>query len=172
MKLLENGRAAEDRFVTVADDAPLPADAPALIPLSRLQRDADALAGRNVALGVQVGAATHPEDIRPFLDRVALVAIEFPKFRDGRGFSIARTLRERYGYAGEIRAVGHVLPDQYAFLLRCGFTGVVVPDDADLGVWAASLGRFHVAYQAGVDTAPTVSLLRRHLKLGVVFSAA
>jgi uncharacterized protein (DUF934 family) len=166
MSLLEHGRPVEDRFVAVADDAPLPSDAPALIPLARLQREAEALAGRNAELGIQVGSATHPEDIAPLLDRVSLVAVEFPKFRDGRGFTIARTLRERYGYTGELRAVGHVLPDQYAFLVRCGFTGVVVPDDADLAVWGAALGRFHVAYQAGVDGAPTVSGLRRRLALG------
>jgi uncharacterized protein (DUF934 family) len=166
MPLLEHGRVAEDRFVPVADDAALPADAPALISLVRLQRDADALAGRNAELGVQVGSATHPDDIAPFLDRVSLVAIEFPKFRDGRGFTIARTLRERYGYTGDIRAVGHVLPDQHLFLLRCGFSGVAVPDDADVAVWTAALGRFHVAYQAAMDTAPTVSGLRRRLALG------
>jgi uncharacterized protein (DUF934 family) len=164
MPLLEHGHPVADHFVSVADDAPLP-DAPALIPFARLQRDADTLAGRNAELGIQVASTTRPEDIAPFLDRVSLVAIEFPKFRDGRGFTIARTLRERYGYTGEIRAVGHVLPDQYAFLVRCGFNDVAVPDGADLGVWCAALERFHVAYQAGVDGAPTVSGLRRHLAL-------
>ena len=165
MPLLENGRLAEDRFVVVADDAPLPSDAPALIAFARLQREAEALAGRNAALGIQVASATAPEDIAPFLDRVSLVVVEFPKFRDGRGFSIGRALRERYGYTGEIRAVGHVLPDQHAFLLRCGFTAVAVPDGADLAPWAAALGRFRVAYQAGMDAATPVSLLRRRMAL-------
>jgi uncharacterized protein (DUF934 family) len=166
MPLLENGRVAENRFVAVADDVPLPADAPALISLSRLQRDAEALAGRNAELGVQLPSDTRPEDLAPLLDRVSLVAIEFPKFRDGRGFSIARTLRERYGFAGELRAVGHILPDQYFFLVRCGFTSVEVPDGTDIGVWSASLGRFRVAYQAAADVAPTVSGLRRRVALG------
>jgi uncharacterized protein (DUF934 family) len=163
MPLLENGVLAEDRFAQVADDAELPADAPALISLARLRRDAEKLAGRNAELGVQVGTATHPEDIADLLDRVALVAVEFPKFRDGRGFTIARTLRERFGYTGEIRAVGHVLPDQHGFLLRCGFSSVVVPEGADLGPWTAALSRFHIAYQAGVDDAAPVSGLRRRL---------
>ena len=165
MPLLENGRLAEDRFAAVADDAPLPSDTPALIPFARLQREAEALAGRNAALGIQVAPATPPEDIAPFLDRVSLVVVEFPKFRDGRGFSIGRALRERYGYQGEIRAVGHVLPDQHAFLLRCGFTAVAVPDGTDLAPWAAALGRFRVAYQAGMDAATPVSLLRRRMAL-------
>jgi uncharacterized protein (DUF934 family) len=166
MPLLEKGVPVEDRFVQVADDAPLPADSPAVISFARLQREADVLAGRNVPLGVQVGSATQARDIAPFLDRVALVVIEFPKFRDGRGFTIARTLRERFGYAGELRAFGHILPDQYEFLVRCGFTSVEVPEGADLGVWAAALDRFHVAYQAGMDAAPVISGLRRRLALG------
>jgi len=166
MPLLEKGVPVEDRFVQVADDAPLPADSPAVISFARLQRDADALAGRNVPLGVQMASATQARDIAPFLDRVALVVIEFPKFRDGRGFTIARTLRERFGYAGELRACGHILPDQYEFLVRCGFTSVAVPEGADLGVWAAALDRFHVAYQAGMDAAPVISGLRRRLALG------
>jgi len=165
MPLLEQGFPVADRFVPVADDAPLP-DAPAIVSLARLQREAEALAGRNVALGVQVASTTKPEDLAPLLDRVALLVVEFPKFRDGRGFTIARTLRERYGYTGEIRAVGHILPDQYAFLVRCGFSSVAVPEAADLSVWAAALGRFHVAYQAAVDAAPVVSGLRRRLALG------
>lgn len=166
MPLLEHGRPVEDFFVAVADDAPLPADVPALIPFARLQREADSLAGRNAALGIQVTSATRAGDIAPFLDRVTLVVIEFPKFRDGRGFTIARTLRERYGFTGQIRAVGHVLPDQYGFLVRCGFTGVAAPDGADLGVWGAALGRFHVAYQAGLDAAPVLWGLRGRLALG------
>ena len=166
MPLLENGRIATDRFVAVADDAPVPADAPALIPFARLRHEATALAGRNAELGVQVASATRPEEIAPFLGRVSLVVVEFPKFRDGRGFSIARTLREQYGYTGAIRAVGHILPDQHAFLLRCGFTAVAVPEDADIGPWHAALGRFQVAYQAGADAAPTVSLLRRRMVAG------
>ena len=117
---------------------------------------------------MQVPSGTRPEDLAPFLDRVSLVVIEFPKVRDGRGFSIARSLRERYGFAGELRAVGHILPDQHAFLMRCGFSSVVVPDGADLSVWAAPLARFHVAYQAAVDAAPLVSGLRRRVALGRV----
>ena len=141
MTLLDHGRPTDDRFVAIADDAPLPADAPALIPFARLQRDADALAGRNAELGVQVPSTTHAEELAPFLGRVSLVVVEFPKFRDGRGFSIARTLRERYGFAGEIRAVGHILPDQYLvsdalrFFRASWWRGRRI-----IGVWTAALG--------------------------------
>ncbi len=114
-----------------------------------------------------VPSATRPEDLAPLLDRVTLVAIEFPKFRDGRGFTIARTLRERYGYRGEIRAVGHLLPDQHSHALRCGFSTVAVPDGADLGPWQAALDRFHISYQPDATGAdPVLSGLRRLRRLG------
>jgi uncharacterized protein (DUF934 family) len=165
MPLLEHGLPVADRFVAVDDTADLPAS-PALIPLTRLRRDAAALVGRNAELGVQVGSATQAHELADLLDLVSLVAVEFPKFRDGRGFTIARALRERYGYSGEIRAVGHILPDQHVFLLRCGFSSVSVPDDADLAPWTAALSRFHIAYQAGMDEAPALSWLRRRLGAG------
>jgi uncharacterized protein (DUF934 family) len=157
MPLLEAGRVVEDPWVLVADDAPLPADRPAIISLRRLaevQR-----AGQR--LGVLVGPAVRAEAIAARPD-LALIAVEFPKFRDGRGFSLARTLRERFGFAGEIRALGHILPDQYRFLLRCGFSTVALPEGTDLGPWRAALVRFGVAYQPSVaDEAPLEHLRRR-----------
>lgn len=170
MPLLEHGRTVADRFVAVADDEALP-DAPALISLARLTADAGSLAGRNAELGVQVASTTRPEAIAPLLARVSLVAIEFPKFRDGRGFTIARTLRERYGYKGEIRAVGHLLPDQHTHALRCGFSSVAVADGADLSPWTAALGRFDVAYQPDEAGSDTISGLRRHLHLNAAAAA-
>lgn len=158
--LLDAGRPIPDRFVTVADAAAVP-DAPALIPLARLLREADALAGRNAELGVLVPSATSAVALAPWLDRLSLIAIEFPKFRDGRGFTIARTLRERFGFAGEIRAVGHVLPDQYGHALRCGVSTVELRDDADLAAWQAALTAFRVAYQADVSGSAPLSGLRR-----------
>lgn len=87
----------------------------------------DALAAGSGPLGVHLAAGITAEQIAPFLDRLALVAVEFPKFRDGRGFTIARALRERHFYRGEIRAVGHVLPDQFAALIQCGFSSILTP---------------------------------------------
>ncbi len=103
--------------------------------------------------------------IAPDLDRFALVAVEFPKFRDGRGFSTARELRERYGYAGEIRAVGHVIPDQYQFLVRTGFTSVEAPEGTNPESWANALTEITIAFQPSLDDTQPLSLLRR--KLGV-----
>jgi uncharacterized protein (DUF934 family) len=159
MPLLEGGRLVADRFAAVADDAPLPDDAPALVTLARLRAFPELLS-RRALLGVRVGPGTQPADLAALLPHLALVAVEFPKFRDGRGFSLARALREQHGFAGEIRAVGHVLPDQHRFLLRCGFSSVEVPEGADLAPWTTALDRFHLAYQTAISDPPLRARLR------------
>lgn len=78
-------------------------------------------------LGVLAEAGITAEQLVPFLHNVELVVIEFPKFRDGRGFTVARALRGRHGFQGDIRAIGHILPDQLAALTQCGFTSIVTP---------------------------------------------
>ncbi len=164
MPLIKDGRVAEDAWTHVADGEAVPADRPAIISFERWKAERDQFEGRNAALGVRVTSATLAPAIAPDLDRFALVAVEFPKFRDGRGFSTARTLRERYGYRGEIRAVGHVIPDQYRFLVRTGFTAVEAPDGTNPESWAHALSEISVAFQPSLDEAPALSLLRRRLE--------
>lgn len=162
MALLKEGRPVEDTWTHVADDAPVPAHGAVTVSRARWTKEREALAGRSAPLGVRLGSADLADSVAADLGRFALVAVDFPKFRDGRGFSTARALREHHGYAGEIRATGHVLPDQYQLLRRCGFDSVAVPEDTDLGVWAAAHTRYTVAYQGAVgDAAEPLSLLRR-----------
>ena len=94
------------------------------------------------------------EEIENFVDtiiNVPLIAINFPKFVDGRGFSVARLLRERYGYTGELRAIGHFLRDQLFLLQRCGFNAFQFDHDVDLEQAAKSLTDFTDSYQVAVD---------------------
>ncbi|WP_237215818.1 DUF934 domain-containing protein [Falsiroseomonas oryziterrae] len=167
MPLLEQGRLVADAFVAIADDARLPDGAPALVSLARLQAEATALLARNAQLGVLLPNDTDPSALAPFLHRLSLVALRFPKHRDGRAFTQARALREHHGFAGEIRATGHVLPDQHAFLLRCGFSTVEVAESADLAAWQRGLHAIPIAYQPAVagDATP-LGLLRRHVAVG------
>ncbi|WP_270938658.1 DUF934 domain-containing protein [Falsiroseomonas oryzae] len=166
MPLLEAGALRPDPFVAVADDASLPAPAPVLVSLARLLREAAPLRARNAALGVVLPNDVDPAVLAPLLDRLALVALCFPKHRDGRAFTQARSLRERHGFAGGIRATGHVLPDQYAFLLRCGVTAIELPEGADAAAWDRARQAIPLAYQPAVagDAAP-LGLLRRHVAL-------
>ncbi len=89
--------------------------------------------------------------IRPYLDRVPLVAINFTTTGDGRGFTQAQLLRGRFGYHGQMRAVGKVRADQMFFLARCGFDAFELLDDEDPQIALAQLDRFSVAYQRGLD---------------------
>ncbi len=164
MPLLEDGRLRPDDWTSIEDDAPLP-DGPAIISLARLRSEADALAGRNAPLGVALDPGTQSEEVAPFLPRLALVALRLPKAKDGRAFTQARSLREHHGFTGEIRATGHVLPDQYAMLLRCGVTTVEVPEGTDPTTWARSRDAIRIAYQAAQGADRPLSLLRRKLEL-------
>ncbi|GAP24668.1 DUF934 domain-containing protein [Gluconobacter sp. NFX36] len=99
---------------------------------------------------VLLDIADDPAALKPYLNRLELVVLRFPIFRDGRVFTQARELREYLRFSGEIRAEGHVLPDQAAFLKRCGVDSVVLPDGSDPALWERQLSRFPVAYQRSV----------------------
>lgn len=165
MPLLETGRPIADRWTHVADDAPLPAEGAIIVSTARLREELALFQDREV--GIRLTSSETADSVADLLPAVTLVAIEFPKYRDGRGFTIARTLRQVHGFTAEIRAVGETLPDQYRFLLRCGFTTVEVPEGRDLAPWQHALEEISVAYQPAVDDAAPVSLLRRRLARAV-----
>ena len=110
------------------------------------------------SLGVILEPDQPPSEIGVPLEQLDMIAIHFPVFSDGRGFSYARELREQ-GYAGEIRATGHFLRDQLQYLSRCGFDAFEFPDEADLEDSLNSLHAFSDAYQA--DTLQKEPLFRR-----------
>ena len=107
MPLVKNGALAADLFVAVADGEPLP-DGPVIVSAARLLADGPALIIRNGEIGVAWPNDKDVAELQPFLSRLSLITLAFPKFRDGRAYSQARLLRERYGYKGELRAVGNV----------------------------------------------------------------
>ena len=109
--LLADGSVAENPWIAVDDEAETVPEGPVVISLERWTRDHASLAARNTPLGIRLKSDQLAARIAADLGRFALVALEFPIFRDGRAFSTARELRERYGFTGDIRAVGHVLPD-------------------------------------------------------------
>ncbi len=162
MLVLENGQIRQDLWSLVEGAAALP-PGPAIVDLDRLLAEGGVLTGRDVQAGVRLRPADPVGDLAPWLDRLELIAVEMPSFRDGRAFSQARALREQHGFTGDIRVLGHPLPDQYLFLQRCGITSVALADDAQLGIWQAEALRFKVGYQDSVRDEPLVSLLRRRL---------
>lgn len=120
-----SGRFEPDGWARLADDAAIPAEGGVLLSVRRFLADAAAGTLGNRPVGVVVEPADRVADLVPHLDRLAVVAVNFPKFNDGRGFSHAALL-VRHGFAGELRAVGNVLIDQIAFMRRLGFTAFEV----------------------------------------------
>jgi uncharacterized protein (DUF934 family) len=160
--LLKDGQPVADSWIVVGDDEATVPDGPVLISLERWRRDRAALTARNAPLGVRLASHHLAPEIAADVTRFDLVVLDFPKFRDGRAFSTARALREHHGYTGEIRAVGHVLPDQLQFLIRTGFTSVEVADGVALGPWQTALREMTIAYQPGLgDGGPLAGLKRR-----------
>lgn len=156
MPLVKNGQVVADRFTAILDDAPVPAEGAVLVTAERFLADAAELAARAGDTGVLWPNNRDVEELAPHLDRLALIALTFPKFRDGRAYSQARILRERYKFQGELRATGEILRDQFVFLLRSGFDSLAVKKDADAAVYADVLKRYSVFYQPTGDGKVTV----------------
>ncbi len=128
--------------------------------LERLEAFGAQLIGRNGRLGALISPDQAVERLAPMLDRLSLIAIAFPSFKDGRGLSGARVLRARYGYGGEIRAVGEVLIDQVGFMLRCGFTAFALRHPEPEAAFAAATGRFSLHYQSASERRAAIAGLR------------
>jgi uncharacterized protein (DUF934 family) len=164
MPLVKGGKIVADAYVHAADDSDIPIDGAALIPAARLLADPDALLSRNSPTGVIWPNNRDPEELVPYLGRLAVVALVFPTFRDGRAYSQARLLRERYGFKGELRAIGQVLRDQFVFMLRAGFDSFEVKKDADAEAFAATAKRYTVFYQPTGDGRVTALHQRMQLR--------
>ncbi len=157
MPLVKNGAIVEDRFIRILDETAVPDDVPAIVPAARLLADAADLANRNGATGVLWPNDRSVSELAPYLDRLALVALVFPNFRDGRAYSQARILRERHGFRGELRVTGQVLRDQFVLLHRAGFDAYEVSKLSDAPAFAEAVARYSVVYQVNGTGAYAVS---------------
>ncbi len=162
MPLVKGGKIVDDPFAHVADAAELPAKACVLVSAARFLEGPDALLKRG-KVGVIWPNSRDVDDLVPYLDRLAAVALVFPTFRDGRAYSQARLLRERYSYRGELRATGQVLRDQFVFMLRAGFDAFDVKKQADAEAFAQTVHRYSVFYQPTGDGKLTA--LHRRMQL-------
>lgn len=122
-----------------------------IVPLVMWQQHAHALKARDGRLGVWLDADEEAENIADDLEHFAVIALNFPVFSDGRNYSNARLLRDRYQYKGELRSIGDVLRDQLFFMHRCGFDAYALREDHDPHEALASLNDFSEVYQASTD---------------------
>ncbi|MFC3077506.1 DUF934 domain-containing protein [Phenylobacterium terrae] len=141
----------EDPFTVVEDDDQYLPPGDVIISLTRFQSDGDRLLSEGRAVGVRVQSDETVESLAYDLPRLSVVALVFPKFRDGRPYSNARLLRERYNFEGEVRAVGDVLREQAQFMLRCGIDAFEPADGSTPEAWAHAAGRFRHVYQRAAD---------------------
>ena len=153
--ITSDGSIRQDDWVVV----PRPADGesldipeqPALIPADLWLAGKEHFEDRD-DIGVWLDSHEEPEILAGVVNELPVIAVNFPKFSDGRGYSIARLLRERLSYRNELRAVGDVLLDQLQFMKRCGFDTYVLRADKDINKAARCLNFFTQGYQAATDT--------------------
>lgn len=149
-------RWTEDGFAQIADEDAIPETGDVILSLARFETEGDALLSSNSRrVGVRVESHEEVEGLAYDLPRIAVVALAFPKYRDGRAYTSARLLRERFGYQGQIRAVGDVLREQAGFMVRCGFDAFEPADGATPQAWTKAASRFRHVYQRGADARPT-----------------
>lgn len=160
MPLIKDRTEIEDTWSFVEDGTDLPSSGCITVPLAKLIEDADALLARNQQIGVRLSPADDPHDLAPYLERITLIEIDFPKYVDGRGYSQAQLLRRRLGYTGELRAVGHVLRDQILYMNRSGFDAYQTTR-ADLANVLKALDEYSAVYQPAADGQQSV-FSRRH----------
>ena len=152
--LADGGRIVDDPWVGIdtAEGLHVAADGASLLVAHALWTvERERLLARGTPVGVRLEASDDPASLVDELPRLALVAVDFPKFTDGRGYSIARLLRERHGYAGSLRAVGDVLRDQLFYMLRCGFDSFAMKHPEQLDDALSAWNDFTDGYQTSVE---------------------
>ena len=152
-QLLRDGAVVDDDWEEL-NDAPLPVGAATpsiIVDFDRWQRERETFLQYAGQLGVKLEPTHKVEDLVADLPRLALVAATFPGPSDGRGYTQGRLLRERFGFKGELRAMGFVRYDQVFFLARCGFNALELPP-SDLQTASAAFKTFTAAYQRSNDT--------------------
>ncbi|MFV8833762.1 DUF934 domain-containing protein [Aquisalimonas sp.] len=145
-KIIRDGAIAEDHWQHVADDAALPAG-DIIVGFARWQQERDALLRHDGRVGIRIDGDTSLLDIVDDLEHFALIALNFPAFKDGRCYSHARVLRERFRYGGELRAVGDVLRDQLMYMSRVGINAFEVREDRSIADALNAFKEFSGYYQ-------------------------
>jgi uncharacterized protein (DUF934 family) len=162
-RLIKDGAVVQDEWTRLGADFDTDATLSAgklIVPLHLWEARGEELRARREPLGIWIDSSQHPEAVGDALAYLQLIAINFPVFSDGRGYSYARLLREKYGFSGELRAMGDVLRDQLFLLRRCGFDSFEIRADRDAADALAGLGDFAHVYQGATVDPGTPLLLR------------
>jgi uncharacterized protein (DUF934 family) len=164
MALIKDGKLVKDAFVDATSFEELPGEGGLLVSLEQWQKYGSGLVDRDHPLGIKLNSDEHPENIADDLGHFELIALDFPVFRDGRAYSYARILRDQYGFAGELRAVGDILLEQLHYMHRVGFNAFQLDSKQPLKEWQTAANEFSVWYQRSGDHIPAAMDLRRQRK--------
>ncbi len=162
MRVIKDRRLLEDEWQLIRApeaDMALPTGA-VIVPFAYWQAEREALLQQDGPKAVWIDGSVETEALLDDLDKFALIALDFPVFKDGRSYTHARLLRERYGYRGELRAIGDVLRDQIFFMRRCGIDSYAMKKSADINAVLSAFEDFSVNYQTAADSAPPLYKLR------------
>jgi uncharacterized protein (DUF934 family) len=146
-QIIKNKEIVEDSWQYRADEDALPDSGNVIISYQRWLHEREHPRAFTGNLGIIIGGEVAAHAIAEDLDRFQLVAVHFPEFKDGRGYTYARLLRERYGFRGELRAIGNVLRDQIFYLHRCGFNAFELEEGRNLQEALTAFIDFRVSYQ-------------------------
>ena len=166
MPLLKSGKLVNDPWVHWIDDEPEPKDVPVIVSLRNWRDNREALLKRNTPLGLRLTSEQVPGDVRADLNCFDVIALDFPVFTDGRSYSNARRLRQRYNFQGEVRAIGNILRDQYLALTRCGFDALEVREGETEQNYEEAIATISIPFQSTLIGQPTAMSLRQRRQTG------
>ncbi len=152
MKILKNRQVIQDTWKTLSADETL-TDGDVIIPFERWLSEPDARQSHSGKIGILISSDTNIQTVIENLKHIDLVALNFPKYTDGTCFSYAFLLRERHQFSGELRAVGDIFRDQFAYLERCGFDAIQLADEEALELGKVAFDEIPMRYQSSADKA-------------------
>lgn len=151
MALIKDRKVVRDDWRVLQADEDIPEQGDVIVSLAVWKQQQSLLATREGLTGVWLDAG---DELSELGELPPLIAVHFPAFTDGRGYSTARLLRQRHGFAGELRAIGDILRDQLYELARCGFDSYLLREDQDPAEALRAFDDFSDAYQAAADQGP------------------
>lgn len=162
MQVIKDKAIVNDDWVLVRelDESASAPEGKVILPFAYWQANREQLLNRNIEHAVWIDGTVETESLSDDLKHFSLIALDFPAFKDGRSYSHARLLRDRYGFKGELRAIGDILRDQLFFLYRCGIDCFELREDKDPEEALKSFNDFSVRYQAAADDAVPIYKLR------------
>jgi len=150
MRVIKNRELIDDGWALLPPDAAMPETGDVIVGLAQWNAHHDSFERRPGKVGLLLKSDEEPEDIQALV-QLALIAIEFPRFTDGRGYTSARLLRDRLHFEGELRAVGDVLRDQLFYMARCGIDSFALKAGKDVEGALEAFRDFSITYQAAAD---------------------